>query len=114
MWVMEAGLPRPEVNINVYGDTGHLLAIPDLLDVESGLVAEYDGADHRETVRHANDNARGEGMDRSGLTVVRVTGLDMTRRRRRLIIRLREGRREGLARDRGRDRWSPTRFPLRS
>ncbi len=46
LWVLEAGLPRPEPNQAVRDRRGHLLGEVDLLDVETGLVAEYDGAHH--------------------------------------------------------------------
>jgi hypothetical protein len=106
VWTHDAELPPPYINQPVYSDLGHLLGIPDLLDEYSGLVAEYDGAGHRESVQHSNDNAREEELERAGLTVVRITGLDLAHRRRRVVHRLRNAYRDGLARDRSRDRWS--------
>jgi Protein of unknown function (DUF559) len=111
VWVVDAGLPRPLVNAPVYGDFGHLLGIPDLLHEGSGLVAEYDGETHREAAQHSNDNAREEELERAGLTVVRITGLDLAHRRRRVIYRLRTAYQDALARDRRRDRWSLSRTP---
>jgi hypothetical protein len=106
VWVLEAALPRPLVNQPVYSDLGHLLGIPDLFEPHSGLVAEYDGAGHREAAQHSSDNAREEELEHAGLTVVRVTGLDLAHRRRRVVHRLRSAYHDGLARDRHRDRWS--------
>ncbi len=79
-WMLDVGLPRPLVNWPVYDADGHLLGIADLLDVEAGLVAEYDGSEHRGLKRHTDDNAREEGFERVGLTVVRATSLDLGRR----------------------------------
>jgi hypothetical protein len=111
LWMVDAGLPRPLVNTPVYTDLGHLLGIPDLLEEQSGLIAEYDGAAHREAAQHSNDNAREEELERAGLTVVRITGMDLAHRRRRVIHRLRTAYQDGLARNRSRDRWSLSATP---
>ena len=50
---------------------GRLLGISDLLDPATGLLGEYDGAQHREELQHALDNAREEGFEDDGLTVYR-------------------------------------------
>ena len=97
LWTLEAGLAAPEVNPTIRSADGRFLGIVDLLDVESGLVGEYDGAGHREPTQHADDNAREEGLEEAGLTVVRFGGADLARaRRRRSVERLRVGRRRAL------------------
>lgn len=107
LWVVDASLPRPQVNVPVFATShGALLGIPDLLDVGSALVGEYDGAFHREVERHTADNAREEDLEHHGLTVVRATSLDLTLFRRRTVLRLRKGHERGLARDRSADRWT--------
>ena len=60
----EAGLPPTLVNVPVFTLGGRLLGYPDLLDVEAGLVLEYDGADHRKVARQRSDNLRDEGFAR--------------------------------------------------
>lgn len=80
LWVTHAGLPRPLVNRKVFDRrSGRLLGIPDLLDPETGLVAEYDGAQHREIKQHTDDNAREERLENCGLTVVRFSARDLWR-----------------------------------
>ncbi|MGH8824151.1 MAG: hypothetical protein ACRDVN_06715 [Jiangellaceae bacterium] len=106
LWVVEAGIARPEVNVPVYNPAGLMLGIPDLLDVETGLVGEYDGADHRALRRHTDDNAREERLEAHGLTVVRATSIDLMYRRRQTIARLRDGFRRAVTRDRQMDRWT--------
>ena len=77
VWVLDAGLPAPRVNQPVFDRGGRLLGIVDLLDVEAGLVGEYDGADHRGAARHAGDVGREDELRRAGLEVFRVTGPDL-------------------------------------
>jgi hypothetical protein len=106
IWVVEAGLVRPEVNQPVYSPAGVLIGVPDLLDLETGLVGEYDGSDHRALKRHTDDNAREERFESHGLTVVRATSIDLKYRRRLMIARLRDGLRRAGRRDARRDRWT--------
>ena len=57
IWVLDAGLPRPVCNRALFSLTGELLGVPDLLDVEAGVVGEYDGADHLADNRRYRDSA---------------------------------------------------------
>lgn len=77
VWRIDAGLPDPLPNCPVHGLDGSLLGTADLLDAEAGLVAEFDGADHRRVRRHARDIAKEDRFRRHGLEVARVTGLDL-------------------------------------
>jgi hypothetical protein len=77
IWQLDARRPRPLVNSPVFDLQGNLLGYPDLLDVEAGVVGEYDGEDHRSALRHSSDVTR-EGVFRDhGLELFRVTGPDM-------------------------------------
>jgi hypothetical protein len=102
VWQVEAGLPKPAVNVAVLDSSGVFAGIPDLLDEASGLVGEYDGGQHRELVQHTNDNAREERLESLGLVVVRATSVDLKSRRTQLVTRLRSG----YQRARGQDRRS--------
>jgi len=62
------------VNCPIYDLSGRLLGIADLIDLEAGLVVEFDGADHREAARHTRDVVKEDALRRVGLEVVRVTG----------------------------------------
>lgn len=106
LYVVEAGLPRPRVNIPVFDLEGKLLGIPDLLDEDAGFVTEFDGQDHRRHTQHRVDNVREEAFESAGLTVVRADSLDIQRYQRELRRRLRDGHRRGCTRDRSRDRWT--------
>jgi hypothetical protein len=107
VWILDAGLPRPQVNPTLRTPDGFLLGMVDLLDPEAGLVGEYDGAGHRELERHVLDNAREEWMEDTGLIVVRACAPDVrVANRARSALRLRIAFHRGLARDRARDRWT--------
>ena len=79
MWLLQAGLPRPECNVDILDAAGRFLGCVDLLEPRSGLVAEYDGAGHREASRHARDNEREERLEDAGLVVVRLSAGDLAR-----------------------------------
>lgn len=98
MWQLEAGLRRPLVNRPVFDRRGRLLGYPDLLDVDAGLVGEFDGADHRGAVRHSMDVGREAAFRDAGLEVVRVTGRDLLHPER-VVARILAARR--------RARWLP-------
>jgi hypothetical protein len=105
LWVVDAGLPRPECNPLVVDRDGMVLAMPDLLDTATGLAAEYDGSTHRELDAHTQDNAREEEMESAGLVVVRVTSLDLGRDRARTVRRLLDGYRRAASADRADRSW---------
>jgi hypothetical protein len=98
IWTKYAGLPRPLVNREVFSHDGKLLGVADLLDVEAGVVGEYDGGDHAGARRRSSDAAREGGLRDHGLEVFRVTGFDL-RDHDAVVRRMRAARR--------RARWAP-------
>jgi hypothetical protein len=105
IWVLDAGLPPPRVNQPVFDHAGRLLAVADLLDVETGVVGEYDGADHRAARAQTNDTAREDRLRRHGLEVFHVTGLDLAHPDR-VVSRMHAARRR--ARPTPERRWTIT------
>jgi hypothetical protein len=77
VWVLDAGLPPPLCNRPVFGLRGQHLGTPDLLDVEAGVVGEYDGAVHLRTGRRARDIAREGRFRGGGLVYFTVVGTDL-------------------------------------
>jgi hypothetical protein len=94
VWVLDAGLPLPEVNRSVFDLRGRLLGIADLLDETAGVVGEFDGADHRTAGRHTRDVAKDDAFRDHGIEVFRVTGLDLARPEV-VISRMRRSRSRG-------------------
>jgi hypothetical protein len=105
VWVVEAGLPMPLVNVEVVDLDGFLLGLADLFDPEAAMVGEYDGSQHRDLAQHTADNAREEGFERHNAVVVRATSIDLWPRRPHLVRRILAAHADGMARDRSRDRW---------
>ena len=79
-WRLDAGLPMPLLNCEVYDLDGRLIGIPDLFDPVAGLVGEYQGADHKDGERHRLDVEREERFRDHGLEFFEVVGGDLNRR----------------------------------
>lgn len=77
VWTVDARLPPPLVNQDLVDRAGRFVCRADLLDLEAGVVGEFDGADHRSAERHTRDVRREERCREVGLEYVKVTGLDM-------------------------------------
>ena len=75
MLLVLAGLPRPEIQVSVNDDQGHLLGRPDLLYRDRRLAIEYDGGNHRD--RLVDDNRRQNGFVSAGYRLLRFTAPDV-------------------------------------
>lgn len=74
---VDAELPRLLVNCDVLDLGRDLLGVADILDLEAGLVIEFQGAEHRSALRQTADERKQDRMRRVGLEVVGVTGRDL-------------------------------------
>ncbi|QWC83911.1 hypothetical protein KLP28_09725 [Nocardioidaceae bacterium] len=79
LWVLDTALPPPLVNVWILDADGRHVAVPDLLEPVSGLVAEYDGLVHAGARRRSRDAEKDDLYRELGLEPVRVTAPDMTR-----------------------------------
>lgn len=76
IWTEVAGLPRPRANVAVFDLDGRHRVTPDLLDVETGVVGEYDGAGHLDRGVHRRDVRRDDLYRRLGLEQVTMIAPD--------------------------------------
>ena len=90
-WRLDADLPMPLLNREVYDLDGRLIGIPDLFDEEAGLVGEYQGEDHKDGQRHREDVEREEKFRDHGLEFFEVVGGDLARRQL-VVDRMRNAR----------------------
>lgn len=67
IWQLNAGLPRPLMNMPIFDLTGRHIGTPDLLDVQAGVAGEYNGALHLEGARRARDVRQEEAFRNVGL-----------------------------------------------
>jgi len=75
-WLLiEAGLPPPEVQTDLYDPSGNFLGRADLYYPDARLVIEFDGSNHRD--RLVSDNRRQNSLVRAGYRVLRFTAADL-------------------------------------
>ena len=100
---LDAGLPAPSVNEEIFDDDGRFVARVDLRDPTSLLVAEYDGGHHAGPARRQRDAARRQALEELGFTMVTITAADVATpsSRRLLKERLVRGRRMARGLPRG-------------
>jgi hypothetical protein len=103
---LEAGLPPPLVNAEIYDPEGFLVGRVDLLEPESGYCAEFDGHWHRMWGRPEADARRAGRLTALNLTMDVFTRSDLGGKEfATLLARLVDGQRRALARDRRHDAW---------
>ncbi len=73
----DLGITRVVTNRPVFDLAGHFLGTPDLLDLETGLVGEYDGALHLAGRQRAKDIRREAVFRRGGLEYVEMVAADL-------------------------------------
>lgn len=81
-WELDAGLPRPMCNVDLFGEDGTWLGRPDLLDLSAGVVGEYDGGHHRSAKVRSHDVSREERFRSHGLEYFTIVEGDLPRRSR--------------------------------
>lgn len=75
--LLEAGLPRPEVQVELRDDDGQFLGRADMYYPAARLAIEYDEANHRD--RLVEDNRRQNGLINAGFKLLRFAASDLNR-----------------------------------
>jgi hypothetical protein len=71
--MVNAGLPEPELNVDIFSASGRFLGRGDMLFRSFRVIAEYDGEQHRtDPVQYNKDMLRIEGFIRDRWTPIRV------------------------------------------
>ncbi len=87
--LLTAGLPEPEVNVDVCDSRGLFLGRGDLVYRRWKVIVEYDGDQHRTDTRQFDrDVLRLEGFAVAGWTVVRVVGRSFLHERDACVARV--------------------------
>ena len=85
--LMEARLPRPQVQVNLRNGAGLFVGRADLYYPEARLVLEYDGHNHRE--RLVEDDRRQNLMLNAGYRLLRFTSADLFNRAEVVVAQVR-------------------------
>jgi hypothetical protein len=89
--VIEAGLPEPELDFDVYDDQGMFLGCSELAYPALKLALEYEGDHHRTDAAQWNrDIQKYRDYARAGWETIRVTRSLLYPRRRELVVQIRE------------------------
>lgn len=76
--LLQAGLPRPQVQANLHDGNGRFVGRADLYYASARLVIEYDGVNHRD--RLIEDDRRQNLLLNAGYRLLRFTAADVTLR----------------------------------
>lgn len=87
--IVDAGLPEPEVNVDVFDPRGRFLARGDLVYRRWKVIAEYDGDQHRTSTRQFDKDVRRlDDLAANHWRVVRIVGRSFFTDRRECIERV--------------------------
>ena len=89
-WLLiKAGLPLPEVQVDLYDDAGQFVGRADLYYPAAHLVIEFDGGNHRD--RLVSDDRRQNSLVSAGYRVLRFTVADVYGRPEAIVGQVRVG-----------------------
>lgn len=91
LMIVLAGLPEPELNVDLYDEGGWFLGCSDLVYRKYKIAIEYQGVQHAE--RYADDIERIERLRAAGWIVIQITK-SLIRNRRLLVERVAAALRE--------------------
>lgn len=96
-WHMHgAGLPRPQVQVDLYDPAGVLIARADMYYPQARLVVEYDGMNHVQ--RLVSDDRRQNLLVNAGYQLLRYTSADLRDRPEVIILQIRAALAAGVNR----------------
>jgi hypothetical protein len=93
IWVVDLDFPHPLCNRPVFDLDGRHIGTPDILDVEAGVVGEYEGPLHLQGKRRGNDLQKEAAYRRIGLEYFAMVATDRRSPEATIIPRMTEARR---------------------
>ncbi len=99
--LMQAGLPKPQVQVDLHNASGRFIGRADLYYPQARLVIEYDGANHRD--RMTEDLRRQNAILGAGYQLLRFAAADLNQRPETAVAqvtRLLQTTATGIARER--------------
>jgi hypothetical protein len=106
-WTRAAGMPRPRCNLPVFNLNGQLVGTPDLIDVEHGVIGQYEGAVHLVGRQRGVDVQTEHAYRQIGLEPLPVVVNDF-RNRGLLVRRIHETYARAASRPGSRQLWTVT------
>lgn len=92
IWVIDLDFPRPLCNHPVFDLGGRHIGTPDMLDVEAGVVGEYEGPLHLQGERRGSDLRKEAAYRRVGLEYFAMVSADLRSPETTIIPRMAEAR----------------------
>lgn len=88
--IIRAGLPEPELNHELFDDSGRWIGRFDMVYRHARVIVEYDGDQHRTNTRQFDrDSRRLDDFAAHGWRVVRITGRSFTANPTGCLVRIR-------------------------
>jgi hypothetical protein len=108
IWVIDLEWPVPLCNQPVFDLEGRHVGTPDLIDVEAGLVGEYEGELHLEGKRRGKDLQKEAAYRKLGLEYVAMVSADQKSPETTIVPRLLEARSRAKFEAESRRQWTVT------
>jgi hypothetical protein len=106
VYVIDLELPVPLCNRPVFDLTGRHIGTPDLIDVEAGLVVEYEGGLHLQGQRRGRDLQKEAAYRRVGLEYAVMVAADWVSPKTTIMPRLVEARQRSRFEAESARRWT--------
>ncbi len=106
IWVIDAGFPTPLCNQPVFDLQGQHIGTPDIIDVEAGVVGQYNGKLHLEGGRYGKDLQAEAAYRRVGLEYFTMVAADQRSPQTTILPRMVEARQRAHFESERTRRWT--------
>ena len=106
IWIIDAGFPPPLCNRPVFDLEGRHIGTPDIIDLEAGVVGQYNGKLHLDGGRHATDLQAEDAYRRVGLEYFTMVAANLRSPQTTIIPRMAEARERARFEAESTRRWT--------